>query len=167
MVSLVVSISLASLNLFTFTRDVPMTIGAGTVNIERVIDDKAWVESPMQTLQTFVGAAVFPNVGNSDSGQFDFIGRMRMVFGPEAVFETEIVDVRTIFSDSDMATLRADIATWGYSSQIPCPHNHGTLCEVYVAWNRDRTRESGIRMIAIRFGEAEYAFIDDSAVTEG
>ena len=155
------------LNVFVFTRDVPMTIGTETFDIERVIDGKEWVESPMQTLQTYMGEAVFPNVGNDETGKFAFVDRLKNVYGVGSVVETPIVDVRQIFSDGEELDFRQQLDIWGYSSQSPCPHDADELCEVYVAWNRDRTKESGIRMIGLRFGEFEYAIVDDSAVNEG
>ena len=165
--SLVLMLVVSFLNLFVFTRDVPLTLGVRTANIERVIDGKEWVESPMQTLATFMGEAVFPNVGDSSTGQFDFIDRMYLVFGDERIGESPIVDVRGIYDEVDMAELRYFLDFLGYSSERTCPHDENLLCEVYVAWNRDRTKEAGMRMIALRFGELEYALVDDSVVIEG
>lgn len=166
--SVVISaLAISALNLSIFTRDVPMTVGSSTFDIERVIDGKEWVESPMQTLQTFMGAAVFPNVGTQDSGMFDFVDRLKISYGEDAIVETPIVDVREIFSGDDQFDFRRQLGIWGYSSQRPCPHNLDDLCEVYVAWNRERTNEFGIRMISLRFGENEYAIVDDSVVNEG
>ena len=164
---LVAGVAISGLNLSLFTRDVPMTVGASTFDIERVIDGKEWVESPMQTLQTFMGTALFPNVGNEDSGMFDFVDRLKISFGDVAVAETPIVDVRRIFSEEDQRVFREQLGIWGYSSQRPCPHSREELCEVYVAWNRERTKEFGIRMISLRFGDSEYAIVDDSVVNEG
>lgn len=163
----VFSLAISSLNLSVFTRDVPMTVGASTFDIERVIDGKKWVESPMQTLQTFMGAAIFPNVGNEESGMFDFVDRLKISYGLDSIAETPIADVRQVFSEEDQLDFREQLGIWGYSSQRACPHNPVDLCEVYVAWNRERTKEFGIRMIALRFGDNEYAIVDDSVVNEG
>ena len=163
----VASVAVSALNLSVLSRDVPMTVGASTFDIERVIDGKEWVESPMQTLQTFMGAAVFPNVGNQDTGMFDFVDRLKIAYGEAAIAETPIVDVREIFSKEDQREFRKQLGIWGYSSQRPCPHSPEELCEVYVAWNRERTKEFGIRMISLRFGDSEYAIVDDSVVNEG
>ena len=163
----VAGLAISFLNLSLFTRDVPMTVGSSTLDIERVIDGKEWVESPMQTLQTFMRGAVFPNVGNQETGMFDFVDRLKIAFGDVAVAETPIVDVREIFSEEDQRDFREQLGIWGYSSQRPCPHSPKELCEVYVAWNRERTKEFGIRMISLRFGDSEYAIVDDSVVNEG
>jgi hypothetical protein len=155
------------LNLLVFTRDVPITVGAQTAEIVRVIDDKPWAESPMQTLQTFLPDAIFANIGDSESGTFDFEARLRMVYGDEAVGNFPIVDVRGIFSEDDLQNLKTELFTWGYRSEEPCPHEVLSTCEIYVAWNRERTKEIGIRMITLRFGDSSYAIVDDSAVDEG
>ena len=166
-VAVIVAATISSLNLVVGTRDVPMTVNAAYRSVEGVIDRKDWVESPVQTLHTFLGGAVFPNIGSTSSGQFDFVDRLRLSYGDEAIVESDIVDVRDIFSRDDQLEFRAQLATWGYGSQRPCPHNADLLCEVYVAWNRERTKEDGIRMLSIRFGELEYAIVDDSVLDEG
>ena len=163
----VAGMAVSALNLSVLSRDVPMTVGTSTFDIERVIDGKEWVESPMQTLQTFMGAAVFPNVGNRETGMFDFVDRLIISYGEASIAETPIVDVREIFSEKDQRDFREQLSIWGYSSQRPCPHSPNQLCEVYVAWNRERTKEFGIRMISLRFGDNEYAIVDDSVVNEG
>lgn len=162
-----VAVLVAVLNIFVFTRDVPLTVGSKTFNVERVIDGKAWVESPVQTLQTFMPDAIFPNVGDGTSGSFDFADRLRMIYGDESVAATPIIDVREIFSAQEMTEFQNQLAIWGYSSERICPHNAQLLCKVSVAWNREKTKLSGIRMISIRFDELEYAIVDDSVVKEG
>lgn len=119
------------LNVFVATRDVPMTVGVETyeIGVEDLMftPSRFWVESPMQTLESFLGSAVFLNVGNPESGEFDFVDRLALVYGEESLTRDAIVDLRTVLTPEDLEAFREQMIIYGYSSQRVCPHDQGSF----------------------------------------
>jgi hypothetical protein len=167
--SLVVTGILLSMNIFVAPRDGSWTAGMSTFEVRDLVQERLWTESPVQVLYTFMGGgAKFERFGVAGDGGFDFTGRLALRFGESNIDSSKgPVDLRALLSDEDLDYLRGFVQRLSYRSTRPCPHDYKVDCTIAVGWNRDRTKESGVKMIGTRIDETVYLIVDDSVVLLG
>jgi len=158
-----VAIGVAVTSFVGFPRDIVATQNMATFDSSTIVGQKLWNETPVQLLYTFMRGGTLLNPGVPGEGGFEFGTRLRLAYGDEKIgFGNQIADVRDGVTKDVLDTFRSNLRTTGYESVTPCPHNYDLDCEVIFTWNRDRTKEVGIRMVFIRLGELEYGVVDDS-----
>jgi len=155
--------AVAATSLFGFPRDIVVTQNIATFDSSKILGQKLWNETPIQLLYTFLAGGVLMNPGTPNDGGFEFGTRLRLAYGDERIgFGNPIADLRSSVAEEELESFRSYLRTSGYESLTPCPHDYDLECEVIFTWNRDRTKEVGIRMVFIRLGELEYGVVDDS-----
>jgi len=155
--------AVAATSLFGFPRDIVVTQNIATFDSSKILGQKLWNETPIQLLYTFLAGGVLMNPGTPNDGGFEFGTRLRLAYGDERIgFGNPIAYLRSSLTEEELESFRSYLRTSGYESLTPCPHDYDLECEVIFTWNRDRTKEVGIRMVFIRLGELEYGVVDDS-----
>ena len=151
-------------NLTLAPRDQFVTVNIKSFEPSVIIDERLWVEGPVQVLNTFMSdETFFVGVGNSGRGGLSFDDRLAVSFGEEKLDRTQgPIDLREYLSDQEIASLLDFVQRYSYRSLQPCPHDYSSACTFAVGWNRERTRERGMRMFVTRVSEDVYLIVDDS-----
>ena len=158
-----------SLNAFIAPRDGSLTVGIDSFQVGDIVQNRLWTESPVQVLYTFMGGGTkFERLGVALEGGFDFTERLALRFGADNIESSKgPVDLRTLLNGEDLDYLREFVQRLSYRSIRPCPHDQNVSCTVAVGWNRERTKEFGVKMIGTRVDERVYLIVDDSVVLLG
>jgi hypothetical protein len=160
------SLAVVTMNFNVFPRDIVMTKNVSSYLSKTVVGEKLWNETPLQLLYTFMPAGVLVNPGQPGAGGFLFANRLVYQYGAERIgFRNPIADVRVALGSEKLGEFRLFARDTGYESLAPCPHDYEIECEVLFTWNRERTKEKGIKMIFLRLGDLEYAVVDDSLIS--
>lgn len=159
-------IGVPALNVTVFPRDGSVTVGIQSFEPEKIIGNRLWSESPVQILNTFMAdQTFFYGVGREGEGGLPFANRLVLSFGEERVDQSSLpADLRSTLSEEDLQALLKFIQTLSYRSFEPCPHDATQECTIAVGWNRARTKEPGMRLIAARITDDIYLITDDSVL---
>ena len=154
-------------NMTLAIRDGTLTTNIPSFKSSEIIPNRLWTEAPMQVLHTFMGAnGSMLFVGQLANSGLPFQDRLRFKLGDEQVDSSEPpIDLREVLDDKDLAMLAEFVQTLSYRSLQPCPHNLAEDCIIAVGWNRERTKESGMRWLAVRISEDTYLIVDDSILS--
>lgn len=153
--------AIVAINFFAFARDGSVTLGITSYEPINIVQEKQWSESPVQVLNTFFtkGAKIAGVTGTQ------FERRLQLSFGNANVAEdTPPFDFRDKLGAKNFQDFERLFQNLAYRDEFPCYHDSSRTCEVGVAWNRDRTKEPGIKLYFARMTDDQYLFFDDSLI---
>jgi hypothetical protein len=154
-------------NVTSSTRDGTYTTEMPSFKSSEIVANRLWTEAPMQVLHTFMGAqGSILFAGEQASGGLPFVDRLRSKLGDNRVDSSSPpLDLREVLGAEDLAFLERFVQTFSYRSSMPCPHDPNAECIIAVGWNRERTKEAGMRWLVTRISEDTYLILDDSIVS--
>lgn len=156
-------------NFWLFPRDATLTTDIASFKPDEIVRNRLWVEGPVQVLNTFMGEGTFiVAVGVPGEGGLPFANRLKLSFGDDNIDQSSSpIDLREFLMQDELDQLGDFIQELSYRSSMTCPHDLEKTCTIAVGWNRQRTKEVGIRLFATRVSEDTYLIVDDSILEAG
>ena len=152
-------------NFFSPIRDGSLTLGMQSFQTAIVLNQNLFTEAPNQIIHTQLRNVIGLRNYEYNGEELFFVERFVNIYGEERLSRTkdeEVVDVRELLPEEDMAGLRAWSDIYAFDYLHSCPNSNET-CIYSLGWNRERPGGAWSFGVFI-IDENHFLIVDDSVL---